>query len=56
MKTKNSAIHDNLNSKIIKELKNEVKEPINIITNKSLKEGIFPEQYKLAAISRHVFE
>ncbi len=50
MKTKSSSGHDNVNSKLIKSLKSEVKEPISILTNLSIINGIFPTTYKIAQV------
>ncbi len=50
MKLKNSSGHDNINSKLIKSLKNELKDPISILTNLSITNGMFPVTYKLAEV------
>lgn len=50
LKSKNSSGHDNINSKLIKVLKNELKVPISVLTNKSISDGIFPDIFKIAKV------
>jgi len=50
LKPKNSSGHDDINSRFLKYLKNELKEPISILANISISEGIFPEAFKLAEV------
>ena len=47
---KNSSGHDNLSNKLLKKLLPAVIEPLTIIFNKSLTEGIFPEAMKKADV------
>ena len=41
---------DNINNKLLKDLKNQLIEPLQQIFNKSLEEGIFPERMKTAKV------
>ncbi len=50
MKPKASTGHDKLSSKLIKQLKDELKYPICLLINKSIDSGTFPDQYKLAEV------
>ncbi len=46
LKPKKSTGIDGLSTKLLKMLKNEITEPISILVNKSLNEGIFPDNLK----------
>jgi len=50
LKPKNSSGHDNISSKLIKYLKDEIKEPTSTLINKSITEGIFPDIFKIAEV------
>ncbi len=50
MKSKSSSGHDKINSKLLKQLKHELKYPISLLINKSINSGVFPEVYKLAEV------
>ena len=47
---KNSSGHDNLSNKLLKKLLPAIVEPLTIIFNKSLTEGVFPEAMKKADV------
>ena len=47
---KTSSGHDNISNVLIKDLKNLLLHPLNIIFNKSLTEGVFPEPMKRADV------
>ena len=50
LKPKNSAGHDNISSKLLKEIVDIISGPISIIINQSLCTGIFPDKLKLAKV------
>ena len=50
MKPKTSSGHDNINAKLLKEVQNEIKEPLCVLMNKSLANGIFPNIFKIAEV------
>lgn len=50
LKPKSSSGVDNISAKIIKACKNELLNPLTLITNKSLVQGTFPNQLKIAKI------
>jgi len=50
LKSKNSSGHDNITSKLLKHLNDELKSPICDLINKSINSGIFPDVYKLAEV------
>ena len=50
LKPKNSAGHDNISSKLLKEIVDIISRPISIIINQSLCTGIFPDKLKLAKV------
>ena len=50
LKPKNSSGHDNLNSKFLKAIKHEIKEPLSKLINQSLTSGIFPDVFKMAEV------
>ena len=50
MKPKTSSGHDNINAKMLKEVQNEIKEPLCVLMNKSLLNGIFPNIFKMAEV------
>ena len=47
---KTSSGHDNISNTLLKQLKEVVAIPLSLIFNKSLEEGIFPDQMKLADV------
>ena len=50
LKAKASSGHDNISAKLVKSLKDELKKPISILANKSIAEGTFPDNYKIAEV------
>ena len=48
LKSKNSSGHDGISNRILKGITEGVSEPLNIIFNKSLEEGVFPTEMKKA--------
>ena len=48
LKTKNSIGHDGISNRILKGITESITEPLNIIFNKSLEEGVFPTEMKKA--------
>ena len=48
LKSKNSSGHDGISNKVLKGITNSIKEPLNIIFNKSMEEGVFPTEMKKA--------
>lgn len=50
LKCKKSSGHDGLSNDLIKKFKNEISKPLSIIFNKSLIDGHFPSQMKVAKI------
>ena len=50
MKPKTSSGHDNINAKMLKEVQNEIIEPLCVLMNKSLANGIFPNIFKIAEV------
>ena len=50
LKSKTSSGYDHISNKLLKEIKFELLEPLTIIFNKSLTEGVFPEYMKSADI------
>ena len=48
LKNKNSSGHDRISNKILKGITESIVEPLNIIFNKSLEEGVFPTEMKKA--------
>ena len=49
-KPKASSGHDNLNTKLLKQLQEEIIYPLSIVMNKSIQSGIFPKNFKLAEV------
>ena len=47
---KNSSGYDNISNILLKKLKHSILKPLNIIFNKSITSGIFPEKMKLADV------
>lgn len=50
LKNKNSSGYDKINNKLLKQIKMEISYPLEIIFNKSISEGIFPNKFKLAHV------
>jgi len=50
LKNKSSSGHDKLTSSFIKQIKNEIAKPIEILVNKSLESGVVPDLLKLAKV------
>lgn len=50
LKPKSSCGYDGISSKLLKQIKNEIAEPLALIINQSLNTGIFPDQLKLAKV------
>ena len=50
LKNKTSCAYDGISSKLLKAIKNEICHPISILVNKSLSEGVFPDELKLAKV------
>ena len=50
MKSKNSKGIDNISTKIIKNIKNEIALPITNLVNKMINDGLFPDKLKIAKI------
>jgi exonuclease III len=50
LKPKTSYGIDGISTKLLKSLKNEISEPISILVNKSLEEGVFPENLKITKL------
>ena len=50
LKSKNSSGHDNINSKFVKLIKQDIISPLVILFNKSLETGVVPDLMKLAEI------
>ena len=50
LKAKNSSGHDQINSKLLKHIQHEIKDPLSIMINKSISSGIFPDILKLAEV------
>ena len=48
LKNKNSSGHDGISNKILKGITESIVEPLNIIFNKSMEEGVFPTEMKKA--------
>ena len=48
LKNKNSSGHDGISNKILKGITENIVEPLNIIFNKSMEEGVFPVEMKKA--------
>lgn len=50
LKPKTSSGHDNINAKLLKEIQQEIKDPLCTLLNKSLENGIFPNIFKIAEV------
>ncbi|XP_046666686.1 uncharacterized protein LOC124358434 [Homalodisca vitripennis] len=50
LKPKTSSGADHISAKLVKACKNELLRPLTLITNKSLSQGIFPNQLKIAKV------
>jgi len=50
LKNKKSSGIDGISTKLIKTLKNEITKPLSVLINKSLAEGVFPKELKIAKI------
>ena len=48
LKNKNSSGHDGISNKILKGITNSISQPLSIIFNKSMEEGVFPTEMKKA--------
>ena len=46
LKNKNSSGHDGISNKILKGITQSIVDPLNIIFNKSMEEGVFPTEMK----------
>lgn len=50
LKTKKSSGYDNITNFLLKQIKNDIAEPLTLIINQSLTTGIFPDNLKIAKI------
>ena len=50
LKPKKSSGYDDISNSLVKELKDELTEPLTVIINKSLQEGVFPQLMKTADV------
>ena len=50
LKSKTSWGHDGISSKFLKQIKNEILEPVTLIINQSILHGVFPDKLKIAKI------
>ena len=48
LKNKNSSGHDGISNRILKGITQSISEPLSMIFNKSLEEGVFPSEMKKA--------
>ena len=50
LKNKNSSGVDEISNKLLKTIKHEIKEPLSVIINLSLRTGIYPDSLKIAKV------
>ena len=50
LKSKSSTSHDNISSVLLKQIKNQIAEPLTLIINKTIDTGIFPNKLKIAKV------